>query len=664
MPALGNLNLLVAPDPHKPSIRADWSEVARMSWTPRDAEDYAARFTVTGFTDADTVGEVRARVAGTSLTTQPVVISGGTALDKLSGFVQLGVGDKVLIIEGRITSGAGKMWVTNVGNGVALTSLAQLDTTPAGSMEAVFGGMVGEMVGTFTIPDSLGAPGAVIGLTGSPADGAALFSFTAPTTGGAPTGYLFNWEIVGAPSEQFFHVNVGGPEITVGGITWDADDESLWAGGTPHTYATPNDIANTSDDVLYITQRWGPTMTRFFDVPDGEYVVSLFMAEQTPSYISGGVGTRVWSATANGVSWDDVDVWDLVEGYRAVRLERNVTATEGQGIYVEFAASVQEAFVNAIAIRSGSDAAADPTPMTHTTPPPPAETTVKGDSNLPGADADKLSTPGVLAMFNFNNGDTSRWGVQTSNNASNLLMPTSDASFTGNDGRFGRFTNPGNLTYPEARWGGSIYPRLENIGIAGQNDLYYRYYIYFPSDYHWTHGKLPGIGGKVGSGGISEGGNFDLSSFSAKLLFQPDKGLSNYMYVWRRGSETINTKSNPGRGWATRFVKANGSVSNVFTNNTWHKVVVRIRMNSAPGVADGIVQVWVDDHMGIDSRNYEYRTSQYPGMTANFVLFTWFFGGPESDMPNYNSSGTKVADKFVDIGFDRMVVGTSYAAVS
>jgi hypothetical protein len=79
-----------------------------------------------------------------------------------------------------------------------------------------------------------------------------------------------------------WRVNAGGGFYTDGdGNLWAADrsySPGMWGyvGGT--TYSTRDPIANTTDDALYQSERYG-NFSYKFDIPNGEYDVTLYFAE-------------------------------------------------------------------------------------------------------------------------------------------------------------------------------------------------------------------------------------------------------------------------------------------------------------------------------------------------------------------------------------------------
>lgn len=72
-------------------------------------------------------------------------------------------------------------------------------------------------------------------------------------------------------------INVGGPAVQAGGITWKADT----GGQGGHTWTNPSsaDIADTDLDTIYRSERAAPQLSYEIPVPNDSYLVRLHMAE-------------------------------------------------------------------------------------------------------------------------------------------------------------------------------------------------------------------------------------------------------------------------------------------------------------------------------------------------------------------------------------------------
>ena len=141
-------------------------------------------------------------------------------------------------------------------------------------------------------------------------------------------------------------INAGGESFTdAEGNVWSADVH--FNGG--RTFTKTNEIANTSDDSLYQSERFvGADGNLSYDIPveNGEYQVTLKFAE----IFFDGAGKRVFDATAEGQTV--VDNLDLAgEAGKDAALDKtfNVTVTDGV-LDLDFASEIENAKISAIEI--------------------------------------------------------------------------------------------------------------------------------------------------------------------------------------------------------------------------------------------------------------------------------------------------------------------------
>ena len=66
-----------------------------------------------------------------------------------------------------------------------------------------------------------------------------------------------------------------------------------------------------------------------------------------------------------------------------------------------------------------------------------------------------------------------------------------------------------------------------------------------------------------------------------------------------------------------------------FVPGEWHVVEHHLRMNT-PGVADGVLQAWVDGELVLDLDDFLYRTAEYD-YEIDAMYFSTFFGGSTPD---------------------------------
>ena len=118
------------------------------------------------------------------------------------------------------------------------------------------------------------------------------------------------------------HVNAGGGAYTDGaGALWSADKAYSagsygyvsWAAGTAGTSAGP--IAGTTDDALYMDERYGNPVGYRFDLANGPYFVRIKLAE---TYMST-AGNRQVTLQANGVTQLNADLFTWTGGQNVAR---------------------------------------------------------------------------------------------------------------------------------------------------------------------------------------------------------------------------------------------------------------------------------------------------------------------------------------------------------
>ncbi len=72
-----------------------------------------------------------------------------------------------------------------------------------------------------------------------------------------------------------------------------------------------------------------------------------------------------------------------------------------------------------------------------------------------------------------------------------------------------------------------------------------------------------------------------------------------------------------------------GDEQGSYYKNDWHKVVAHFQLNSiidGIGVANGVLQLWVDDSLLIDHHDVMFRTGQNPGMKIDQYLLLPYYG--------------------------------------
>lgn len=147
---------------------------------------------------------------------------------------------------------------------------------------------------------------------------------------------------------MIYAINAGGSAINVSdGYTYEAGAPYVKALSGDHS-KTPNPIANTEDDELYQTQRYG-VFTYELPVTTGHYNITLMFAEQYTDE----VGVRVMTVKAE--DQNIVSNFDLFKtaGFEVAHTEtiNNVEVTDGS-LSIAFTASANYATVSGILVTS------------------------------------------------------------------------------------------------------------------------------------------------------------------------------------------------------------------------------------------------------------------------------------------------------------------------
>jgi hypothetical protein len=138
---------------------------------------------------------------------------------------------------------------------------------------------------------------------------------------------------------------------------------NLWAADQPYAvggfgfvggsaFTTAADIANTSDDQLYRTNRNASSFEYRFDVPSDTYRVLLRFAEIHPR--SQSVGARVFGVSVEGTQvLSGFDVFATAGGFAALDRTFDVTVADGT-LNIAFSRTAGNAAINAISVETAA----------------------------------------------------------------------------------------------------------------------------------------------------------------------------------------------------------------------------------------------------------------------------------------------------------------------
>ena len=182
-----------------------------------------------------------------------------------------------------------------------------------------------------------------------------------------------NCNCAGTPvvSGSGIYINAGGPSQTTGGSTWEADQH--FSGG--ETYLKSRNIANTEDDVLYHTERYG-NFQYSIPVTNGSYTVNLLFAEIFYVGSKFEIGKRIFNVDIEGLpvlTNFDINA-ENAPSTKATAVIKSFSVSVSDGMLdIDFISVVDNAKISAISVLSNGSS-----PAIVSTPPP-----AKNNNELP-----------------------------------------------------------------------------------------------------------------------------------------------------------------------------------------------------------------------------------------------------------------------------------------
>lgn len=184
---------------------------------------------------------------------------------------------------------------------------------------------------------------------------------------------------------------------------------------------------------------------------------------------------------------------------------------------------------------------------------------------------------------------------------------------------------------------------------SGYDELFLSYRLRFDEGFDFVRGgKLPGLcGGACNTGGNAPDGT---DGWSARMMWRTDG--SGGSPTNRDTANIVQYAYHPDQptefGEDLRWDDGTASVWREFESDTWYRLQHRVVMNT-PGVADGVIQAWLDDEMVLDVQDIRFRDTD--AFQIDTMYFSTFFGG---------SSTIWETTKDEQVYFDDFIVSTEF----
>lgn len=186
-------------------------------------------------------------------------------------------------------------------------------------------------------------------------------------------------------------LDVGGRGVTTGGKTWLPDAGAT--GGTASTVSSPTDIAGTTADPLYRSERWGSFSYDLAVPAAGRYVTRLHFAELWFGVDgrAGGRGSRIFSVNVEGGS-EELQGFDITAavGSSTATVKSYTTAVSDGRLSISTRATANAPQLAALEVLRQVPAVVCP-PATPTAPTP-GPVTLGADSGRPFAPTSAWNT--------------------------------------------------------------------------------------------------------------------------------------------------------------------------------------------------------------------------------------------------------------------------------
>ena len=186
------------------------------------------------------------------------------------------------------------------------------------------------------------------------------------------------------------------------------------------------------------------------------------------------------------------------------------------------------------------------------------------------------------------------------------------------------------ISYPSGKFGTQNTGAQWRLELSGKHEeLYSSYRIKFKTGFDFVRGgKLPGLGGGSTPTGAKKATG--VNGWSGRMMWRTDfqgtpgnpaQLTSRVISYAKYANSGFN---NLGEQADKKYLR--DAAKNLITlkSGVWFSIAQRIKMND-PGIANGIIQIWVDNVKVFDQNDVLFRTDEK--LKIDVFYFSTFFGG-------------------------------------
>jgi len=167
-------------------------------------------------------------------------------------------------------------------------------------------------------------------------------------------------------------------------------------------------------------------------------------------------------------------------------------------------------------------------------------------------------------------------------------------------------------------YGASMRYRFAEEGFEEPDTLYYRYYLYFPTDFEVINngGKLPGPAGTYDTAGWGGRKPDGTDGWSARMAFDPGSDSDHVQIGWYCYHPDMGS-------WGSRWDWTNQNRGDI-TKGEWHQIDGQVTMNT-PGEYDGVLRGWINGGLAHEKTDVRFRDTD--DLHVQEFWFNVYYGG-------------------------------------